>query len=192
MNSFAQVLKFLEKARHLGSVEQDGVQLIGHVPHVAPEAYLHLVFPGLNDKEVEQLDVEIRRRLPAWLRDFYRRANGIDMFSGTLSIHGLRRYLIDDNGAPQPFSLSLINVDERVPGAPDDCIFFATYGFDGSLLCTLGKGNQVYRTGRETFEILNRWKTFSSAIIEETERISNLFNNNGELKHPDAPTTPES
>src|SRR5271154_5424507 len=69
----------------------NGVRLIGHVPHVGSEAFLHEIYPPLAECEIAELEESIGRHLPAALWSLYRVANGMHLFSGALSLSGLRR-----------------------------------------------------------------------------------------------------
>src|SRR5205823_4209427 len=65
-------------------------RLIGHVPHVAPEAWLHAIFPGLTAQQVDQISNYLGVPVPAVFSLFLQRCNGLRLFS-KISIDGLRR-----------------------------------------------------------------------------------------------------
>src|SRR5690242_302565 len=113
---FEEVIRLLDRWRHLGSREvSNGTRLIGHIPRVGSLAYLHVVHAGLSDSDIEQMEADIRRKLPQVLKEFYRRANGCHLFGGALSIYGLRRSYdrsLDDTSR-QPFSITTSNIRER-------------------------------------------------------------------------------
>lgn len=171
----------------------NGARLIGHVPHVAPEAYLHSFFPGLDPDEIRGLENEIERELPEALEAFYARCNGLDLFAGSLSIFGLRDPFLEGDAGEvgQPFSMVTPNVDERPADADDSFVFFGFYEWDGSLLYAAPSSPEVIRCSPESSEPLNTWPSLRAALTEEVKRLGKLFDRDGVKLDEDAPTAPE-
>ena len=114
----------------------NGTRLIGHVPQIAPLAYLHSVFQPLQPEQLVQVEAAIERRLNQSLIDLYIKANGVQIFSGSLNINGLICSLDRsiNSTLSQPFDISTANSFERPQDAENDMIFFGSYKQDGAKL----------------------------------------------------------
>lgn len=189
---FEKVLQVVDQARRFGSrTLADGTLLAGHVPHVAPEAWFHQVFPPLSEADVVQLEREIlRRAIPPAYRAFLTGcSNGLRLFSGSLSLYGLRRnYIRTGDAVWQPFAIETPNLYERPRDASNSCFFIGGYNWDGSRLYI--EGEEVFRCSRRSAEPLDRWEGFWDMLLRETERLSMLFDENGRERDSSVPTTP--
>lgn len=192
MNLPPAVLGALDDARAFGYCElADGTQLFGHVPHVAREAWLHAVFPGLQTDQLKRLERKLRRPLPEEVEQFLRVANGLSLFSGALSLYGLRRdYTRNTESAWQPFDLEVPNVDERPHDAEVTHFFVGGYRADGSRLFVDPTDGMVYRRQRENARILNRWRGMADLLESEVVRLGWHFDSSGRRIDKAVPTTP--
>jgi hypothetical protein len=195
MDFLRQLIGGLEKQYSgLGVRElENGARLIGHVPHVAPEAYLHSVFPGLDPQGIKRLESDIEHKLPGSLKTFYAQHNGLDLFAGSLSIFGLRDPFMEGEAGEvgQPFSMATPNVDERPADADDNIVFLGFYDWDGSLLYATPTSPKIFRCSRESAEPLNTWPNLEAALTAEIKRLGELFDKDGAKRDEDAPTAPE-
>lgn len=107
MNSFDQILEVVGRAESLGwRTLSNGVRLVGHIPHFAPEAYLHVLFPPLEDGQISLIEQQVGRKFHADLKAFYGRSNGLTLFAYSLDFVGLRTsYVRTGDEAWQPFSI---------------------------------------------------------------------------------------
>jgi hypothetical protein len=181
MKYFEKIMDVLRQAESLGvKVLPDGTKLVGHVPHIGPSAYLHVIFRALNSGEISLLEKSINNELPPALKAFYSDMNGINLFSTTLSIHGLRKnYNRAGYSMWQPFGMEEINVSERIIGANKNLVFFASYKIDGSLLYTSTENEKVYKCLSTCVEPIYEWPNFQEAICQEVLRISEEFDKDG-------------
>ena len=191
-HAFDEVREVLAEAEALGGRElPDGTRLIGHVPHIGPEAYLHTVYAPLSDEELEVVEGQICRRLPSPLKAFYKCANGLYLFSGALSIDGLRReHSRTGDAARQPFSIDTPNVMERPTGSDPAAVFFGGYDWDGSLLFMMPSEARVFRCERDVASILTTWPTLENMLVSEAARLASAFDGDGRQIDEDEPTTP--
>ena len=91
-DSTAYLMKVVNRFRSLGTLElSTGVVLIGHVPHVAPEAYMHVLYPPLDASQIASIENAIARQVPVELKTFYQRLNGVQLFTYAMWVNGLRR-----------------------------------------------------------------------------------------------------
>jgi len=165
--------------------------LIQPTPHVAPAAYLHSIYKGLTELEIAEMEKQIHQKLPKELFDFYKLYNGAQLFSGALSIDGLRRnFSRNVDASRQPFSMETTNVDERIRNAPANAVFFGGYDWDGSLVYCCHGAEGVFRCDRESAEPLNRWTSLRDFFDQEIDRLSMLFSKDGKQIDEDRPTVP--
>jgi SMI1 / KNR4 family (SUKH-1) len=171
----------------------NGVRLIGHVPDLAPEAYLQSIYPPLSNEEIRNIEEQIARPLPLSLKQFFQVANGIHLFSCALSIDGLRRSTVRTGiESRQPFSIVTPNTIERPKDADDRAVFFGGYEWDGSQLMMSPQAPTVYRCARRTARQITQWPSFEEMLMSELARLSELFDEKGIKRDPDAPTIPLS
>lgn len=190
---FNEIMHVLTKADRLGSRQlSNGTRLIGHVPHVAPEAYFHVVYAPLNDAEIRTLEQQIGRPLPRDLKHFYGLCNGLKLFSYALAIDGLRRTNTrTGDDAWHPFAMDVANVKERPKNVDDSFVFFGGYEWDGSTLGMSGQSREVHRCAPQSARRLNTWASLSDMLCSEVRRLSSLFNADGHKVSTEVPTTPE-
>jgi hypothetical protein len=192
MKVFGDVLKVILTWEHLGSRRlENGAHLIGHVPHVGTDAYLHVLFAPLDDAQIDGVESNIGRKLPASLRDIFRQTNGLHLFSGALSFDGHRQSFVRTGDAAwQPFSIITPNVHERPRDAPEDMVFFGFYDHDGSQLGMSTRSAAVLRFAPGTAKPLNEWASFEEMLQIEVKRLAALFDEQGRQIDESAPTTP--
>jgi len=192
MSEYKGLLKVIDAAKPLGTKAlKDGTLLVAPAPHVAPQAWLHKVFPGLTDAELARLEKMLKREIPDDLHRFLKTMNGVSLFSESLDLYGLRKG--GGRGieaAWQPYSILTPNAEERPRDAGEEHFFFGAYGYDGSGLVLDCRTLRVTRCSRGTVKPLNTWECFDVMIEKEAERLSKLFDGQGRPKDPDAPTTP--
>ena len=179
----ATVFRIVAAAEALGTrTAGTGARLVGHVPHVAPEAYLHVVYPALPSSEIPPLESEVGRPLPESYRSFLETMNGLSLFSGSLSIYGRRAISVRSGDAVwQPFSVVTPNTYERPRSLAADAVVIGGYRRDGSLIYVRGSG-EVIRCQREDPRPLNRWPEFPGMLAEEAVRLSAYFDELGRLR----------
>ena len=109
--SIERVAKKLEVYTNLGlKVLSDGTKLIGHVPHVAPGAWLHKIFGKTSEKELLSVETFLLGEIPETYASLLLQMNGLNIFSETLSLFGVRRNY-DRSDPWQPFDI-LIDLKE--------------------------------------------------------------------------------
>jgi len=167
----------------LGSIKfPDGCQLIGHVPHYAPEAYLHSIFRPLSEAELEIVERQIGKNLQPVLVSFLMRMNGLSIFSGAISLYGYRtsnkRSSILEMQC-QPFDIIQYNLREKPKNLCSSDIAIGSYGDDCSkiIMCA---NQSIFRTERyDASCVLNRWGDLQSWLTCEVERLTRIFDADG-------------
>jgi hypothetical protein len=191
-SAMAAIQSVLERARPLGvQMLPDGTALIGRAPHIATEAWLHILFAPLHQAEVEELNKRVGRPVPRPLVELFLQTNGLSLFSDALAIFGLRRDLRRTAYAVwQPFDIRTPNVQERPSGALEKVVFFASYKSDGSLIYMDSDDDQIHRCSRDSAKPLNTWKSLDEMLSSEVERLTLLFDSEGRKKDPRRSTAP--
>lgn len=167
----------LEEANSLGSrFLSNGVQLLGHVPNVAPEAYLHIIYPPIEHNQLEIIEQEIGIEIPQEFGKFLSFSNGINVFMDSVYICGYR-VVFDREGdlARQPYSIFTPNTIERPYKSPRSALFIGGYGNSADLLYIETKTNQVHRCRNSSAKSLEVWSDFWTMLVSEVERISRDF-----------------
>jgi len=190
------LLDFLRKWESKGKRELlNGTKLICPVPHIAPQAWLHQIYAQLSELQIIELEKELPISLPKDFKDFLSHANGINIFSDSLSIWGLRNsYVRTGDEAIQPYSLSDLNA-ERPRGCPDSWLFFGSYSWDGSRVMFdlkegIGSNNKVYLCLRNSTIIIKEWSSLWDWVIAEVERLGRMYDENGVVIDDNMPTSP--
>ena len=192
MDYLNKIFSITDRAKILGVRElPGGGKLLGHIPHVAPEAWLHEVFAPLNDKNLNQIEMEIKKPIPFVFREFLKKVNGLMLFSCSLSIYGYRvGFARSGEAVWQPFSLVTPNTIERPKDAKESLFCIGGYGWDGSRLYIDGATLKVFRAERRSTAPINEWNTFEDMLVAETARIALLFDDKGHRLVASEPTTP--
>ena len=188
-----KILNRLRKFQKFGTEKQpNGTLLIGKAPHIAPLAWLHTIYKGLNEKELENLEKEVGTKIPEDYIEFLKFSNGLNIFNTTFNLYGLRNSFNRQNEIKNrlPFSLVDKNNLERPKNAKDKHFFIGSYDWDGSLLYIDKTNNKVYRTESENLNPKNEWTNFNDMILSEIYRIIELHNENGTEKDLNEPKTP--
>ena len=174
------ILDALSRWSHLGVQDQsNGTRLIGRVPHVAPMAWFHELYRGLDFSELESLEKRLDAPLPDEFREFLTFSNGLNAFSDTLKIFGMRRTRTRSaTAAQEPYDLLLETVHTRpLPGL----ICFGGIG-DESLYCRWESGRQVavFSCPRSKVEHPTRtWPGFWTMLSSEVSRLTAQFDGQG-------------
>ncbi|AUC15800.1 hypothetical protein BTO06_11855 [Tenacibaculum sp. SZ-18] len=186
----------LNKYEKLGIEKQsNGTELIGKAPHIAPLAYLHSIYKGLNNDEIGRLEQELKTEIPKDYKEFLKFSNGLHIFNTTLYLNGLRESYNRQKAIENrlPFALSTKNLFERPRNAKPEYFFIGGYDYgNGSLLYVNKNNNKVYRCGTKNVKPLNEWNSVNEMILTEIDRLIELHSANGELKENIKKTTPEN
>jgi hypothetical protein len=180
------VMGALRSASTFGEATSDnGARMYGHVPHVAPMAWFHILFPPLDPAALTELEAVLGRSVPDTYRDLLARTNGLYLYSGALSLYGLRRDYSRNPAIREPFDLGDPNVRERPPAARPGWFIFAFYKADGSNAYWDPDDGRVYRGSRDmTHPRLNRWEGLDDFLQAEVRRLAGHFDGSGHRLDP--------
>lgn len=194
MNSI-EILELLYRWEDCGKkITGNGTILICHVPHVAPEAWLHEIYPPLTEENILKVEKALQKSFPTELKQFYTLANGINIFSDSLSIWGQRdSYERERENASLPYDIVFLN-EENNCYCPKDWIYFGSYSLDGSqMVVNLSSNkNTIFRVKNGSTEILNEWPSFSEWLSSEINRLAMFFDTKGKELNLEIPNTHHS
>ena len=177
------LLQLLAKFKEINDSEFETIIYKTHVPSVAPQAYLNVIFrpapQALREARVRQL------RMPQALAEFYAAHNGAGLLSGTIRIFGI---------LPDTYQIQRTDwFRKRIPHdildvyreysrhlEVRDQVCFADYSYDKSAVC-IGRGSgQITCYFDEDFaRIRQTWPSFEEWITSEIARLSFCFDEQG-------------
>ncbi len=87
---------------------ENGTILICKVPHIAPKAWFHIIYPRIEVTTINEIEKELSISLPDDFKEFLLTTNGINIFSDSISVYGKRTsYVREVDEAIQPYDLAL-------------------------------------------------------------------------------------
>jgi hypothetical protein len=153
-----------------------------HLPHMARFGYLHTIFAPLdrqlNARLLDSLDA------PECLRRFLAIQNGAALFFNRLSFYGIveRGRLLNrrTERIQSPFNIADLNLQLGFP-TKARWLLIGSYRFDGTNIVLSRTDGIVRATARKTDTTVREWSSLGCCLQEEVERLSNLFDNSGNL-----------
>ncbi|MBA3827882.1 MAG: SMI1/KNR4 family protein [Taibaiella sp.] len=193
MNYFEEIKNILFEYNRLGEdVTSSGAILIGKAPHIAPLAWLHSLFPPLNNIDIQTIEKNVGISIPEAYKNFLGMyGNGLRIFSDSFNLYGLRK--IEGRSIEavrQPYDLDIPNTDERPKYAEDEDFFIGGYGWDGSKLYVKKTTEKVYYCARRDATPLFEWSSFEEMLVSEVLRLQKYFDKDGKRIDKRMPTTP--
>lgn len=144
------------------------------------EGYKHEIYPALDERSICDLESLIGRRIPQDLASFYRKANGISLFCGSLSIGGMRLDYSRSADVFLPVSLrngNVVDLPEALPETSDSVRNQIRFGFyadgEGRELVAWSDGNpEIMLMPRyQAYPVIYSWHTFADFLRSEMERL---------------------
>jgi len=170
---------------------------IAHVPWVAPEGYLHVIFKPAPSAALT--DLSSRLRLPESIASFLRTQNGADLFSGSVGVYGVhgRGQRLNRRN---PFACFPFNIEDENQNWPpfdqDRFLSVGGYGFDGSRVCVDRNDSTVHLFKRDLRTLSENpsysWDSVGSWLQSEIARLSVLFDKNGRILVKRSETIPSA
>ncbi len=191
-----QIRSILYRWSKLGTKRTEtGAVLIGHVSHVAPEAWFHTIYKPLTGKEIEQVEDQLKITLPPPYTEFLRLTNGLNVFSDALALYGLRHsYERNSEACWEPYDMVAMNEPlEKPRDASASILIIGSYEWDGSpLYIDLESQDpaRVFRCSRESSLPLNSWDSFWQMLYSEVARLSIIYDEWGRKIDPNVSTIP--
>jgi hypothetical protein len=169
-----------DRAKALGHrVLDNGTELVGHVPHVAPQAWLHTLFAPLPAADIAAWEQARGGTFPPALRAFFAHHNGLNLFSTGLALNGKRHsYERTGDAARQPFDFDDLNR------------YHAPRGMRAGHLCMEGNDDHhwiwldlaTHAVRRHTSDgaLVQEWPGFEEMLVAEAHRLAEQFDDAGQ------------
>jgi hypothetical protein len=181
---FNEVVRIISKWSPKGEkILPNGARLICPTPHVAPEAWLHVLFTPLTTEKIEEMEKKLGMQLPNDFKNFLHKTNGLALFSYCIKIWGVRQTMARSGSAAwQPHDLIDHNYEsERPNGSPKGIIYFGSTE-NGSSWCFFEfnkDGYHVGKTNRSNYHPDSYWPDFGSWLLSEMASLEKVFDANG-------------
>jgi hypothetical protein len=186
MHYLQEVFGILKRASVLGERKtRSGATLLGAAPHIGSDAWLHTVFPPLDENDVDLLESEIGIKIPDAFLEFLELTNGLKVFSDSLAILGRRESFDRTSDDREPYSIVSINLYERMSNLPPNALLIGCYSFgSGFSLYLQAQSQNVFRCKRSDARPLKQWTSFGEMLLAEVRRLDGLFDSRGKLRDP--------
>lgn len=183
--AYHTLIETVGRARTFGyKQELNGAKLFGHVPHIAPLAWFHILYPALSEDELRQLEKEIQRPIPDAYAWWLWRTNGVTLFSGTLDFYGLVRVRSRRPENRQPFELWIEGEVQRriLKLSPAMFVFGGSGKGSGWRVYLDSTKGTVHRCNRSNPTPVQSWSSIADLLITELPRIESMFDDHGRRK----------
>lgn len=160
--------------RKLGSREvAGGAELIGAFEDLGETRYLHVLHPGLSDTGIVELEDALQVKLPKWLRCFYSRYGGMDLWCGAFVLFGLQRPGFRwPGGELQPSDIVRFNyLMSCMHWFPPKHIAFAQNCMDMSVYLASLEGDEILRCEFGTGQVMEVFVDFFSCIEARLNKV---------------------
>lgn len=183
---FGEFIQIIEKWSKCGErTTTRGARLICPAPHIAREAWFHVLYSGLSESDIAKLQTKIILPMPNDFKTFIAFTNGADLFGYNIHIWGLKYSNVrTGDEAWQPFDLELHNRKTEKPiDRPAYILMFGSSNKgESKLFFDTRSGIESSRVGetlRDKFSPINFWPDFWTWLFDESKRLSNLFDSEG-------------
>ena len=184
----------LSRFRNIDDVEFEHVAYRTRVPHVAPLAYLTVVF------KPAPASVRLARTrdplLPSALSRLFEEVNGANLFSDALIIYGFRpdHYLLERKDWLRnalPHDLVEVNREYERDLTSRNMVCFADYVYDRSLVLLDRLSERVTcLVGDDFNHVRTSWESVDEWLTAEVARLATLFDEDGRLLLGEQATLP--
>ena len=180
---YRQLREIIDPWAKLGSRQYlNGTWRIGHVPHIAPEGYLHRFLPPITKGDMENLQDEIGIEFPVSLSNLLFLHNGLSLFDLFITIEGRRTsYRRSDMDAmmEQPYDMVLPNTLERPDSAPDELIFIGSLGDERQPVVMWPDGSISLWDTRTDSATASIYVDVFDFLVKEAQKAQLLFDSKG-------------
>jgi hypothetical protein len=173
-----KILGPLEEWAHLGETKNDmGTRLIGHAPHIAPKAYVNVVYPPLGEDDLEEFSQRLGKPMPEQFKEFLLNANGLNVFSDALRVMGYRPLKRKPNAGVYDYASCIMtaNAPRRINGVREQDTVVAWYKVDGSYVLLDESGKAVRFDPRDGGRVIQEWPDFDTWLSSEIAVLNEKY-----------------
>ena len=152
-----------------------GTRAIGYLPEIAPQAYIHVIYPPLEENNIIALQSRIQPlNVHQSLLDLFRCSNGMQIFFKKLfrvfgSVPIGSGSILDH--FKYPSDIFSINGSMRVKGSMPTEIKIVWYLEDSSYVNLEGNGNVFRYRPASPKQFIQQWPDIKSWLSSEIERL---------------------
>jgi len=163
--------------------DQRGGLRIGWVALNSPPLWFHLIPAAATIGQLARTEARQEFALPDEFRDFLAVFNGPLLFraqsgSAHLGFSGLvEEQDRHDASLVNAVDIELDNLASRLPHLPSGSWKIGRYAWDGTFVCMNDSG-YVYLRRRASDNVLRKWISFRSFLLEELARLDEYFDGN--------------
>jgi len=177
LEAIRTIRETFERRKGIGHISQkNGTQLAGHLPNIAPKAYLHELYAGVTNKMINKLESDLNKKIPPELKSIYYEFNGFSFFHAGINLFGTvvgQQFNLDER---LPYSLVNGNLPIKTPPqTTEEILYIGTYGLDSSLVYIDTTTGNVHRTKRNRLDKLASWDSVSHWICVELPRLDAFY-----------------
>lgn len=170
----------------LGTKEfRNGTLWVGHIPHVAPLAYMHRLYAPVYQGDIDDQQAQMHAQFPGQYSELLKSTSGINMYNGNLIVYGLitPKQMMGMLGL---FSLGA----SRFKG--DSYISYAltTHYSDARSEVIQYQGNFIAVSGKDKNTVLGEWASLEEFLYEESARLKEMHDGSGKAVRKFAKTPP--
>ena len=186
-STYNQLIANIETWSRLGvETLPAGTRRIAHIPHLAPHAYLHTIFPPLPAGEIGAMEVLVGKAFPPSLVFFFSRTNGMHLFH-QISVYGLRT-TYDRTNIPamleQPFDIGLPNEAAAANEALRTCIVAGSLIEEETDIC-VGESGEAFFWDKKAEKLLPlRFDNIIECLLWLFSTASLFFDDRGRKTAP--------
>lgn len=173
-----KILAPLEEYGYLGETTNDmGTRLIGHVPHVAPKAYINIVYAPLSNSHLLEFEGRFERPIPNQYKEFLVHANGLNVFSDALRVMGYVPVERKSGSGVYDYPSNIIvpNVSGRIKGLREEEIVVAWYKVDGSYVLLNEAGKAIRFNAKGDGTRIQEWQDFDAWLCAEIATLNEKY-----------------
>lgn len=171
--SYNRLMDLIGSWRRLGSIKLDnGVERIGRLQSIGTEAYMHEIFPPLDNSRIDIIEDKLNIKLHQSLRDFFLLHNGLDLYRFQIAVYGLRttyNRTTENVFLAQPFDLVSLNSLERPIKEKPELMFLGTIGDDRQEVTVFPDGSVARWEGMIGEKLIARFEDIFEFLVVEAE-----------------------
>ncbi|MDW8517021.1 SMI1/KNR4 family protein [Priestia flexa] len=166
MDILEYILKFVNEDKKFGYKEmKNGTVLIGCVPEISNEFWMHQIYHPLTKEEIEKLEKETALSFPPSYKKLLTKCNGLFLLEGQMYIYGkayLQKGMTREEQIYQPYDLREENDDP--PFAIPSNLFY--FGGTPKTIFVLDEKGHVLELNRRSKRQMNKWNSFEDWIFK--------------------------
>jgi hypothetical protein len=177
------VVRVVDRWRSPEDLEAGGGRIVRRVPWVAPLAWFHKLYPSLSSEVVESIEPLPGRLPPADYKRLLTRFNGMNLFSDSFAVLGVRHHYqrVPELAAWQPYDLTTSQSGE---GLTHDDFVVACVGPERDDIVASHASPVVKRVERQTRRELETWQTLADFLVSEVDRYAECYDADGRMLDP--------